>query len=445
MKHRLFIPLMTAILCGASCTSSKQVEEKSSIGRNMQDIEIYFDSISPRFMGSIMITKGDSLIFTKNIGYSDVEKKTPITDTTQFKIGSISKSFTAILTLKAIESGKLSMDDKLIKFFPDLNIPNADKITIYHLLHHRSGIQDYFNEVDQKELEYTREPQTRESMLKKISTLKSNFEPGEKFSYSNTGFMLLAFIVEDLNSKSYSQLIKEQIVEPLGLKHTYCFSSDTIATKSYKYDEGWVVSKETNPFACLGTGSVVSTTQDLQKYTYALKNKFFGDYVFNQMTDYVEGYGCGVAGIKSEDGKFTISHSGFIDCYFSFMNYDDGVVITMLQNGMGVNGLSVFWSIDQAMKGQEFPIPNLSYMALDSTQINDYLGVYKCDDRVLTFTNDGKHLVATYKNGFSAKLDPKSDSYFIDYANDVDVTFNSQKDTVSHRVGGFRSTFIKQK
>ncbi len=130
----------------------------------MQDIEVYFDSISPRFMGSIMITKGDSLIFTKNIGYSDVEKKTPITDTTQFKIGSISKSFTAILTLKAIESGKLSMDDKLIKFFPDLNIPNSDKITIYHLLHHRSGIQDYFNEVDQKELEYTREPQTRESM-----------------------------------------------------------------------------------------------------------------------------------------------------------------------------------------------------------------------------------------------------------------------------------------
>jgi len=452
MKHKLFIPMIAAILCGASCTSSNQVDDKSTVtekspntGHNLKDLEVYFDSVSPRLMGSIMITKGDSLIFSKNMGYSDVETKTPITDTTLFKIGSISKSFTAILTLKAIEAGKLSMDDKLIQFFPDANIHNADKITIYHLLHHRSGIQDYLNEVNQKEIEFSYEPQTRESMLQRFSTLKSNFEPGEKFSYSNTGYMLLAFIVEDLNSKSYSQLIKEQIVEPLGLKHTFCFSGDTIATKSYKYDEGWVIAKKTHPLAYLGSGSLVSTTQDLQKYTYALKNKFFGDYVFNQMTDYVEGYGCGVAGIKSEDGKLIISHTGSIDSYLSFMNYDDGNVITMLQNGVGVNVHSVFWSITQAMSGQEFPIPNLSYIALDSTQINNYLGVYKCDDRILTFTNDGKHLVATDEHGFSAKLDPKSDGYFIDYAADVAVTFNSQKDTVFHRVGGLKSTFVKQK
>lgn len=445
MKHRLFIPLMTAILCGASCTSSKQVEEKSSIGRNMQDIEIYFDSISPRFMGSIMITKGDSLIFTKNIGYSDVEKKTPITDTTQFKIGSISKSFTAILTLKAIESGKLSMDDKLIKFFPEANIPNADKITIYHLLHHRSGIQDYINEVDRSELEYLHHPQTREYMLNKISKLKSNFEPGEKFSYSNTGYLLLAYIVEKLNSKSYAELVNEQIALPLGLTHTFCSSTGKDVPYSYRYDDSWTKNVKVD-YPHLGTGSIVSSTKDLQKYTYALGEKFFGDYVFDQMTDFVEGYGCGVGGGKMP-GRLMITHAGHVEDFWSTVIYDDGRVFTFLTNTTGVWHESVIWNIFCALEGREFHIPSLTFVSLDSSKINEYVGEYKSDDYVLKLTNDGKNLICddSETSSWPYRLEAKNDNFFQCFEQDVDMAFHPTRDSIKYRRGGERRIFVRQK
>lgn len=442
---------MLPLLCGAFFTSCKNAEPQpvdsapSNVGHNLQDLDVYFDSISPRFMGSIMITKGDSLIFSKNMGYSDVETKTPITDTTLFKIGSISKSFTAILTLKAIEAGKLSMDDKLIKFFPDSNIPNADKISIYHLLHHRSGIQDFVNEVDRSGLEYIHEPQTHEAMLERFSKLKSNFEPGEKFSYSNTGYVLLAYIVEKVNSKSYAQLINEQIVEPLGLTHTFCRSSGNDLPYSYRYDDTWT-KVDNKEYVSLGSGSVVSSTKDLQKYTYALGEKFFGDYVFNQMTDFVDGYGCGVGGVKTET-KLEISHSGRIEYFLATMAYDDGMVFTLLTNATGVWFESVIWNIHCALDQKEFYIPSLNFVSLDSLKLNEYLGEYKCDNHILKMTNDGKHLICDDSEcvGWPVRLEAKNENFFQCFEQDVDMIFHPTRDSIKYRRGGEHRIYVRQK
>lgn len=452
MKHKLFSSLIVATMFGSICTSCKDagnvqpnVAQQPQMGNSLADLDVYFDSIAPRFMGSIMITKGDSLVYSKNIGYSDVDKKTAITDSTQFKIGSISKSFTAVLVLKAIESGKLSMEDKLIKFFPNSNITNADKITIYHLLHHRSGLQDFINDTNGEFYTYCYESESKEQILDRFSKLASNFEPGDHFRYSNTGYALLAFILEKVYSKNYVELINEQIVQPLGLTHTYDLTSGNIP-QSYRYDYSWTKAKSQYPLYHLGEGSIVSSTKDLQKYTYALADGFFGKYVFDQMTDFVEGYGCGLCGLNTDD-KLAFDHTGHIEDFWTMMRYEDGSVLTFLSNSTGVSFKSISWSIDCALKGNEFYIPSLHFVSLDSTLINQYIGEFRCNDHTLKFSNDGKNLICEDSrfSGWSFRVEAKNENFFQCFEHDIDVQFHPSLDSLRFRMGGEKKVFVRQK
>lgn len=454
MKHKLFSSLIVATMFGSICTSCKNagivqqnVAQQPQTGNSLADLDVYFDSIAPRFMGSIMITKGDSLIYSKNIGYSDVDKKIAISDSTQFKIGSISKSFTAVLVLKAIESGKLSMEDKLIKFFPNSNIPNADKITIYHMLHHRSGLFDFVNDIDNTATFDFSKRYTLEQILELIAKGKSHFEPGSTFRYSNSNFVLLAYILENVYSKSFADLIDEQIAKPLGLNHTFdCSNGDRTAPQSYRYDYSWTKAKSQYPLCHLGGGSIVSSTIDLQKYTYALANGFFGKYVFDQMTDFVEGYGCGLCGLNTDD-KLVFDHSGHIEDFWTMMRFEDGSVLTLLSNSTGFSIRSISWSIDCALKGNEFYIPSLHFVSLDSTQLNQYIGEFRCDDHTLKFSNDGKNLICEDGKflGWPFRVEAKNEIFFQCFEHDVDVQFHPSLDSLRFRIGGDKKVYVRQK
>ncbi|MCQ2199730.1 MAG: beta-lactamase family protein [Paludibacteraceae bacterium] len=452
MNHKLFVPLMTAILCGASCTSSRSDYGQSNgnvphTGHDLQDLDVYFDSITPRLMGSIMITKGDSILFSKNMGYSDLESRSPVSDTTLFKVGSISKSFTAILTLKAIEAGKLSMDDKLVKFFPDANIPNADKITVYHLLHHRSGLLDYLTDVEswEKNLEWIISPQTKAQMVQRIAKDKTtHFEPNEMFRYCNSNYLLLAYILEQIYSKTYAELIDEQIAKPIGLKNTFCSSGRSLNPKSYAYRGGWHNEEYWHPTVVLGTGSIISTNQDLQKYVYSLANGAWGKYVFSQMTDFVDGYGCGLI-VDSNKSVFNFTHTGRIESFISYMKFEDGVVTTVLYNGMGINAGTIDWTMNQAIKGEEFPIPSLTVLELDSIKLNEYVGDYQCDSLILKFENDGKHLICTDANNCKSVFEAKPNDLFQCFFHDMDVSFSPTRDSIRFRKWGDWKLYVKKK
>ncbi|MBP5421914.1 MAG: beta-lactamase family protein [Paludibacteraceae bacterium] len=450
MKYKLFLPLMAATLCGQifiSCSKTEHVSTEPIKDSTIAKLDIYFDSIAPRCMGSILIAQGDSVIYERKMGYADIETQTPITDTTLFKIGSITKSFTALLTLKAVEAGKLSLDDTLSKFFPNVNIPNADSITIFHLLHHRSGIQDYMNDTEGAIFEYVYQPQTKEQMLERFSHLKTNFEPNAAFRYCNTGYVLLAYILEQVNDKSYAELVKEQIAEPLGLTHTFSLTNLTcISTKSYDYDGGWEFEQPWNPSTCVGTGSIVSCTKDLRKYVYALGSGFFGKEALAQMTDFIDGYGMGLYGTPSEDGKIRFSHEGMVERFFSCMKYDDGQVTVTLFNGAGINNSTIQWYISAIQKGEEVSIPSLHFITLDSLQINEYVGEYLCDTLPLNLTNNGKHLMTeSLVCPIPVKLEASTKDFFRCLQFDIDMTYNATRDSIRFRMGGDNMVFVKKK
>ncbi len=151
-------------------------------------------------MGSVSIYyKGESL-YQKSIGYADVKEKIKATAKTKWRLGSIAKRFTATLIMQLIEEGKLSLDTKLSDFYPE--IQNADQITIHHLLQHQSGIFDITNSPDFTE--WMVEKRSKDELLSKMKENENIFPPGEKRVYTNTNYILLTFILEDIENEDLS-------------------------------------------------------------------------------------------------------------------------------------------------------------------------------------------------------------------------------------------------
>ena len=179
-------------------------------------LDKYFDELekNDKFMGSVAVSKDGAVLYSKTVGFVDFENKIKANENSKYRIGSISKSFTAVLVLKAVEKNKLELNQTIDKWFPA--IKNSKKITVKHLLSHRSGIHSFTEDEDY--MTWNTEPKTREEMVKIIAGGGSDFNPNSKASYSNSNYLLLSYILEETFSKSYSEILQEFIVEPLGLK-----------------------------------------------------------------------------------------------------------------------------------------------------------------------------------------------------------------------------------
>ncbi|RFS16521.1 class A beta-lactamase-related serine hydrolase [Emticicia sp. C21] len=188
-------------------------------------------------MGSLAISINGKIQFQKAIGYANIDSRIPAQITTRYRIGSVSKMFTSVMIFQLIEERKLSLDQKLSQYFPDL--PNADKITISHLLYHRSGLHNYTEGTDFKA--WMNKPQTHEHMLNVMKGLKPDFEPGAQVSYSNTNFLLLSYIIEKVSKMAYAQALSQRITSKIGLKDTYYGGAIDVQKHesiSYKFGEG---------------------------------------------------------------------------------------------------------------------------------------------------------------------------------------------------------------
>lgn len=179
----------------------------------------YYDA--GQFNGAALIVERGKVIYKKAFGYSNFEWKIPNTPDTKFRIGSITKSFTAILVLQLAEQGKLKLDDKIADYLSDFSPKICDKITVRQLLTYTSGLPDY-NDVQ----DFFRAVQsgllTDTDILKRISEYELLFEPGTKFKYSNDGYRVLGAIIEKVTGKSYEQVLQENILVPLNMKNSGC-------------------------------------------------------------------------------------------------------------------------------------------------------------------------------------------------------------------------------
>ncbi|MFV0167117.1 MULTISPECIES: serine hydrolase [unclassified Empedobacter] len=268
--------------------------------------------------GSVSIFENGKEIYSNSYGNRDYESNLVNNNDTKFRIGSITKTFTATLIMKMIENGKLTLETKLSKFYP--KVKNADKITIQNLLQHQSGIN---NITSNKEfLEWYLQDLTKEQLLEKIYPLKSDFEPNTKEGYSNTNYILLGFILEDVSKKSFQDLIENIIIKPLKLKNTKVGGKILInqnEAKSYNYfNNTYHLLPESSMTIPLGAGIMVSTPTDLNTFIYSLLNgKIVSEKSVKQMTTINDEFGFGLFYDKINDTK-GIGHNGSIDGFSSY-------------------------------------------------------------------------------------------------------------------------------
>jgi CubicO group peptidase (beta-lactamase class C family) len=412
-------------------------------------LDNYFNALEQnnKFMGSVAVSKNGEIIYKKSIGFADVENNVKATENSKYRIGSISKSFTTVLILKAVEEKKLNLNQTIDKWFPE--IINAKEITVKHLLSHRSGIHNFTNDKDY--LTWNTQPKTEKELVEIIAKGASDFNPDSKAEYSNSNFVLLTFILEKTFTKSYSELLQELIVKPLELKNTYVFGKINPINnecKSYSFEGTWKLETETDYTVPLGAGAITSTPTDLTIFADALFN---GKLVTNESLEIMktikEGYGIGLFQFPFHN-SVGYGHTGGIDGFSSVYSHfaDDKISYALISNGsnFSINNISV--AVLSAVYDKPYEIPTFTAFNLTSEDLDKYLGVYSSSQIPLkiTITKEGSTLIAQGSGQPSFPLEATGkDKFKFDQAG-AEFEFNPNEKTMVLFQGGGRITFTKE-
>jgi len=226
-----------------------------------------------KFSGSVLIAEEGEVIYKKGFGFANHEWDIPNEPNTKHRLGSITKQFTGMLILQQVAQGKLDLQAPITKYLPDYPSVNGDKITTHHLLTHSSGLPNYTNEPGFFAND-SRDPFTPEEFLEKFQDKALEFEPGETFSYSNSGYFLLGVILEKVSDKSYEQLIHDDIFTPLGMKDSgYDNHEDILKNRASGYQKigmDYYNASYLDMSIPYAAGSLYSTVEDMYLWDQAL-------------------------------------------------------------------------------------------------------------------------------------------------------------------------------
>ncbi len=401
-------------------------------------------------MGSLAIAKDGKIIYTRAVGYSQINgtDKTPATEKTRYRIGSITKMFTAVMIFQLVEEGKLKLSDTLDKFYPQ--IPNASKITIEHLLRHRSGIHSFTGDADFRTWVTT--PKTKEEMIAVIAKGKPVFEPGEKAAYSNPNYILLGYIVEKLGGKPYQEALKKRITSKIGLLDTYLGGKIDVKnneTFSYNFTESWKQSVETDPSIPGGAGAIVSTPADLTKFIKALFDlKLVSQESLDQMKIIKDGYGLGMFQFPL-DGKTALGHTGGIDSFNAALFYipEEKIAVAYTSNGKVYSPNSIVLGVMDIFYNKPFTIPTFETVAVSAEVLDKYVGVYASEGFPLKITvkGEGEGLLAQESGQLGFPLEATAENKFKFESAGIVMKFDPAKEKIKLIQRGREIVFTKEK
>ncbi|NTV80719.1 MAG: beta-lactamase family protein, partial [Candidatus Aminicenantes bacterium] len=292
---------------------------------------------------AVIVRKNGETVFRKGYGMADLELGVPVEPDMVFRLGSITKQFTAVAILLLAQEGKLGLQDEITKFLPDFPTQGR-RITVEHLLTHTSGIQSY---TDLPEwLPLWRKDFTLKELIDLFKDKPMQFGPGESWAYNNSGYVLLGAIIEKVSGKTYEGFIEAAIFQPLGMKRSYYGSAERIIPRripGYQTGKGGFVNAPylsmTQPYAA---GSLLSTVDDLAVWSDAVFSgklvrkewleKAFTPYRLKNGESSGYGYGWFIADFA---GHRSIEHGGGINGFTSYaMTFpEDGLFLSILTNG----------------------------------------------------------------------------------------------------------------
>lgn len=397
-----------------------------SQGLTAQDISAKLDELMStyasqyKFNGSVLVTKGGKPLLDKGYGMRDAAGKIANDPGTIYQIGSITKQFTAAMILKLQEQKKLSVDDKLSKYFP--GYPKGDSITIRHLLTHTSGIYSYTEDGAFMTNEITK-PISRKQMMSMFENKPLKFSPGTQWDYSNSAYVLLGYIIEDVTKTPYYEAARKMIFQPLKMTHTgFDFTHLNSKEKAIGYmrinDQVQIPAPIVDSSVSFSAGAIYSTTGDLYKWYQSLKDYTVITRSSEEMavTPVRNRYGFGLS-IDSVSDKRRLGHGGGIHGFttnISMVPADD-ICIVLLNNASNSFLNTITESIYAILYGKPYELPKeRKAIVLDEQTLKQYEGGYEL--------NPGFVLTVTLKSG-KLMVQPTGQPEFELFAEKADFFF----------------------
>lgn len=381
------------------------------------------------FMGTVLAARDGKVLLDKGYGSADLEWNISNTPDVKFRLGSVTKQFTAAAILLLEQQGKLSTNDPVGKYLPDAPAAWA-KVTIYSLLTHTSGIPNFTSFPDYKVFE--RQPTNAAELVARFRDKPLDFEPGAKMSYSNSGYALLGYLIEKVSGESYSAFLQEKIFTPLGMSDTgYDFNAKLLTHRAHGYSPGEAGPVNTGyidmtvPFAA---GGLYSTTHDLMTWETGL----FGGKILSaaalakMTTPFKQDYGCGLS-IKTERGHRVIAHGGGIEGFNTELRYypDDKLLIVVLANLNGDAPDKIADGLADVAWGKTPNLPTVHQaVTLDPAVLDRYVGYYQMSPTVIAaIARRGDHLYSRLTGQEWIELFAENEHTFFLKVVDAEVTF----------------------
>jgi CubicO group peptidase (beta-lactamase class C family) len=351
-----------------------------------------------QFMGSVLVARDKEVLFSKGYGSANLEWNIPNGSSTKFRLGSITKQFTAAAILLLEEQGKLKVEDPIRKYLSGAPA-TWEKITIFHVLTHTSGIPSITNSPEYPKIEPF--PMTPAENLAKVSDKPLEFNPGEKFNYSNSGYILLGCLIEKVSGQSYQEFIQKHIFTPLGMTDSgYDSNSEIIPHRASGYSPGGkgpVNAGFVHMSIPFSAGALYSTTEDLLRWESGLfGGKLLSAASLAKMTmPFQNNYALGLS-VADNKGRKVIGHGGGIEGFNTYLAYypDTRITIVVLGNLNGSAPEQIAGALGSLAHGEALVLPTeRKEISVDPKILEQYIGAYRLQPGgYATITLEGRQL-----------------------------------------------------
>lgn len=419
--------LLSIILCAYAAHAQKLQKRIDSL------VDYYARTFD--YDGVAFVSYKGNILLNRGYGYKDHNKNLKHDEHSIFMIGSITKQFTAEIILMLAKENKLQLQDKLDKYFP--GYPSGDKITIEHLLTHTSGIYNYTDDTVYDN--FNAHPTvvvSKEQMLATFKDIPLGFEPGAKWEYSNSNYVLLTYIIEQVCKKPYTEVVQERILTPLHMTHSgFDYTHLSSINKTVPYNcmlaDSFYKAQIEDYSQLLGAGCLYSTAEDLYKWhralqSYQLLEKEWQDKAY---VPYKERYGYGWFVSDDVSGKHAVGHSGGTGGFYTYiMRLDREDVCIVLLSNMRYSGVdlnSMAKNIVKCIYDSSYIIPEpRKVISLNTNVMKRYEGEYALllDTSIsVTFRLDDNRMLFTVTDQPEDRAYPQSETLF--FAKTADVQF----------------------
>jgi CubicO group peptidase (beta-lactamase class C family) len=402
-----------------------------------------------QFMGAVLVAREGKIVLNSGYGFANLEWSIPNAPTTKFRLGSITKQFTAASVLLLEERGKLKLEDKVKKHLPDA--PAAwDKITVFHLLTHTSGIPSFTGFPDYMATNGT--ATSPRDLIARFRDKPLEFEPGEKWNYSNSGYAVLGSLIETVSGQTYAAFVEENIFKPLGMTDSgYDSNSALIPRRAAGYAPTMVPGSGpdwknpvnagfihmTIPFAA---GGLYSTTEDLLRWEQGLfGGKLLSPASLQKMTTpFKQDYGLGV-GVSTRNGRRMVEHGGGIEGFATYLSYspDDKIMVAVLANVEGGVAGQIAGKLAAVARGEAVVLASeRKEISVPAAVLAAYQGTYELAPTFsITMTVENGQLMTQATNQPKFPLFAESETKFFLKVVDAQVEFvKDEKGQVTHLV-----------